>query len=73
MGGGGLAAAAGRVLLADPYRPEPLGRQVGDTSSLVRDSFSPWRAHPAELPPTTAGGTLRDRIVAWWQGDEPST
>jgi hypothetical protein len=70
IGGGGLADIAGRSLLPDPTRPEPLGRQAGDTSSLVRDSFSPWRAHPAELPPSQAAGTMRDRLVRLWAGDE---
>jgi hypothetical protein len=69
--GGGLADTFGRVLLDDPYRPEPIGRQIGDTSSLRRDGFNPWRAHPAELPPTPAGGTLRDRLIHLWMGDQP--
>lgn len=73
LGGGGLAEAYSRPVSADPYRPAPLGRDPGDTSSFRRDGFSPWRGRAAELPPTAAAGIMRDRIVAWWQGDESMT
>ena len=73
VNGGGLAAYS-RPILADPYstRPEPLGREVGDTSSLRRDAFNPWRAGPAEEPPPPAAAlTLRERMARLWRGDEP--
>jgi hypothetical protein len=71
MGGGGAAAAYGRPLIADPYtgRPEPIGRQDADTTSLVRDDFNPWRAHPAQLLPT-GPVTLRERVLGWWAGPD---
>ena len=69
-----MADVAGRVLLPrdryqDPSRPEPLNRQA-TAAGHWRDTPNPRRAHPTELPPAAAGGTLRDRIVAWWEGDE---
>jgi hypothetical protein len=76
LGGRGLAAAYARQL-GDPSgsRPTPIGRDIGDTSSLVRDGFHPWRAHPAAVPPPPGPSTLRERLAGWWQGDgqEPMT
>jgi len=74
MGGGDAATAYSRPLLPEPgqgRRPTPLGREPGHTAALVRDSFHPWRAHPAAEPPPPGPSTLRERVVAWWQGPEP--
>lgn len=70
----GMAAVYGPALLPQPgqgRRPTPLGREPGHTSALVRDSFHPWRAHPAAEPPPSTPSTLRERIAVWWQGDAP--
>jgi hypothetical protein len=69
----GLAAAYGQQVLPDPTRPQPLGRDPGHTLGLIRDSFDPWRAHPAAVPPPPGPMTRRERIAGWWQGDEPTT
>jgi hypothetical protein len=69
MGGGGAAAAYARPLDHDPYaaRPAPLGHGPADTSSLVRDRFSVWRASPAAepIPPAL---TFRERVARLWYG-----
>jgi hypothetical protein len=68
--GAGMAAAYGRTILPDPYRPEPVGRAVpADTSSLVRDGFNPWRGRPREEPPGPPV-TFRERVARLWYGDE---
>jgi hypothetical protein len=70
MGGSGMAVY-GRQLLAEPgqRRPTPLGRETGDTSSLVRDSFRPWQASPAAEPRPRTPLTLRERVAKLWYGD----
>lgn len=62
-GGRGLAAVYGQQVLPDPDRPPPIGRDPGDTSSLVRDGFNPWRVHPAAVPPPPGPSTLRERLA----------
>jgi hypothetical protein len=70
--GGGLAALAGRSVLPEPgqRRPPPLGREPGDTSSLVRDSFQPWSTSPAAEPRPRTPLTLRERVARLLYGDE---
>jgi hypothetical protein len=71
-GGRGMAAVYGQQLLPDPDRPPPMGRDPGHTLGLVRDSFNPWRPHPAAVPPPPGPMTRRERITGWWP-DEPTT
>jgi hypothetical protein len=72
---GGVAVAYARPLdyADDPYRsrPMPLSR-AGPVHDLAlrRDSFNPWRASPAEPPPTPTP-TIRERFGRLWSCDLP--
>jgi hypothetical protein len=67
-----MAAAYARQLV-DPGGTRPIGgdRDSGDTSSLVRDGFHPWRTSPAAVPPPPGPQSLRERLGQ--AGQEPMT